>query len=237
MGAVNYYTSDYITLGIKPYDFEDIKQGMLDDDYYSDEEEITDDMVYDMIHDYYDDDWANAESILNKYSFDWFDVELKSGYYEGFTLDISSKFDFYDEEDRQDALKETDELKKCLVDLAGNGMVSCGPGWCTSYCDYNETLKEIDEAIAEIKEEIEKEELYEAKSVVKDILEGKGVKEAINGKKPLMFRASWITSSGDTVKNQLFTADHVSKLLSDLEEWGSTNIKIESIDDAKDIHN
>ena len=223
MGAVNYFTSNYITLGIKPYDFDDIKDGMIEE--FGEDEEITDDEVYDTIHSYYDDDWENAEAVLKKHNFEYFDLELKPGYYEGFTLDIQPNFDFYSEEDRKDALKEVDELKDTLDYLAGCGMVSCGPGWVSSYEDYNGTLSDIKDAIAEIKQDIEKEELYESKAVVK---------EASAPKKPYKYNVSYVRNNGDIVKNQIHTAENMTKLLRDLEDWEATQIVIKSIDDWKE---
>lgn len=45
-----------------------------------------------------------------------------------------------------------------------------------------------------------------------------------------LYKMSWVTKSGDKVDNQLFTADVVSKTLIDLEQWGCSNIKLESVE-------
>ena len=162
MGAINYFTSDYITLGVKPYDTDDY---IKDNDFMDfireewnvnteDENEVLK-AVNIQINTDYEADRENAENILNKYGFYYFRVVLKPGYYEGFTLDIEKNFGVALDgwEDRREAQKEITQLKNCLLELAGVGLVACSPGWCTGYKDYNETIKAIKEAIKEIREE------------------------------------------------------------------------------------
>ena len=43
-----------------------------------------------------------------------------------------------------------------------------------------------------------------------------------------LYLVSYTTNNGDKVKDQLYTADHISKLLKDLEDWEATNIVIKS---------
>ena len=143
MGTINYKTNKYITMGIRPYDVDD----------FTDENEID----YDLISIYYDDDRANVQEIIDRYAFNQFSLSIEPGYYEGFTLDINYDFlDFlwFDEEERQEALQEVEQLKKCLVECAGIGLVACFPGWCTGYRDYNGTLEEIQAAIDNIIDDI-----------------------------------------------------------------------------------
>ena len=162
MGAINYFTSDYITLGVKPYDTDDY---IKDNDFMDfireewnvnteDENEVLN-AVNEQINADYEADRENAESILNKYGFYYFHVVLKPGYYEGFTLDIENNFGVALDgwEDRREAQKEITQLKNCLLELADVGLVACSPGWCTGYKDHNETIKAIKEAIKEIREE------------------------------------------------------------------------------------
>ena len=162
MGAINYFTSDYITLGVKPYDTDDY---IKDNDFMDfireewkvnteDENEVLN-AVNEQINADYEADRENAESILNKYDFYYFNVILKPGYYEGFTLDIENNFGVALDgwEDGREAQKEITQLKNCLLELADVGLVACSPGWCTGYKDYNETIKAIKEAIKEIREE------------------------------------------------------------------------------------
>ena len=108
------------------------------------------------------DDWIleedemNIEFILEKYSFDYFHVTIKPGYYEGFTLDIENNFSvaFDGWKDKRAAQLEITSLKKCLLECAGVGMVECWPGWCTKYNDYKGTCKAIGAAIKVMRDEV-----------------------------------------------------------------------------------
>lgn len=162
MGAINYFTSDYITLGVKPYDTDDY---IKDNDFMDfireewnvnteDENEVLN-AVNEQINTDYEADRENAESILNKYGFYYYHIAIKPGYYEGFTLDIENNFGVaYDDYiEKREAQKEITQLKNCLLELAGVGLVACSPGWCTGYADYNGTLEAIKEAIQEMRQE------------------------------------------------------------------------------------
>jgi len=162
MGAINYFTSDYITLGLKPYDTMDF---LNDADFLEcarengiDTESESDlhDYATEIIQDYYQDDYSNIEHILKKYNFYYFHVTIQYGYYEGFTLDIENNFSvaFDDYLEKREAQKEATLLKQCLIECAGCGLVECFPSWCTGYSDYKDTLKGINKAIKEIREEI-----------------------------------------------------------------------------------
>ena len=95
MGAVNYYTSDYITLGVKPYDVD----GYMNDpdymDYLREEQNIDTNnekavlnAIYEQISMDYDEDYANVQDELENHIFTYFNVVLKPGYYEGFTPNV-----------------------------------------------------------------------------------------------------------------------------------------------------
>lgn len=135
MGAINYCTSDYITMGIKPYPVE-----MNDFD-----RECT-----------YSADFENINDILSSYDFYYFHIKIKPGYYEGFTLDIENNLSiaFDGWEDKQAAQREITSLKKCLLECAGAGMVQCSPGWIPAYNDYKGTCKAIGNAIKIMREEV-----------------------------------------------------------------------------------
>lgn len=143
MGTINYFTSDYITLGLQPYDA---------DEFIDDEGTID----YDLISIYYDDDYHNIKNELEKYSFYYYHVTIKPGYYEGFTIDIENNFSiaFDGYEDKKEANKEITQIKHFLIGCAGLGMVQCFPGWCTGYSDYKSTIKAINEAIKIMREEV-----------------------------------------------------------------------------------
>ena len=50
--------------------------------------------------------------------------------------------------------KEITEIKKFLTDCAGSGLVAVFPGWVTGYKDYRGTLREIENAVAEMRQEV-----------------------------------------------------------------------------------
>lgn len=160
MGAVNYFTSDYITMGVKPYDECDLES---DSDFMEAIQEEVDEFggtidgaIESYIQTSYEDDEANVSAILEKYSFYYYHVTIKPGYYEGFTLDIESNFSvaFDGWEDKRSAQREITSLKKCLLECAGVGMVECWPGWCTEYKDYEGTCKAIGAAIKAMRDEV-----------------------------------------------------------------------------------
>lgn len=160
MGAVNYFTSDYITMGIEPYSVYDLENdpGFMDAlrDEVSEYGGTIDEAIISYIQTSYEADEMNVEFILEKYSFDYFHVTIKPGYYEGFTLDIENDFPvaFDGWKDKRAAQREITSLKKMLIECAGAGMVQCFPGWCTGYDDYTGTVKAIGAAIKDMRDEV-----------------------------------------------------------------------------------
>lgn len=160
MGAINYFTSDYITLGLRPYDTSDFEN---DSEFMEELQNecneyggTLENALQDYIQSCYEDDYSNIETELAKHSFYYYHVVIKPGYYEGFTLDIESNFPvcFDGWEDKKNAQKEITELKQFLIDCAGLGLVKCSPGWCTGYSDYNGTIAAIKEAVKAMREEV-----------------------------------------------------------------------------------
>lgn len=160
MGAVNYSTSNYITMGLVPYSVYDLEQDPefmreLQEkakEYGGTVEEAMDNYIFDC----YDNDRMSIECELEKHNFYYFHITIKPGYYEGFTLEIENNFPVaYDGcEDRRQALKEITEIKQFLIDCAGLGLVKCSPGWCTGYADYNGTIAAIGEAVKAMRDEV-----------------------------------------------------------------------------------
>ena len=161
MGSINYGTSEYITMGIKPesaYDYEKDPCTMEEMQELAEEWGMSvEDAIMQNIEDNAECDRMNTEAILNKYDFHYFNITIESGYYEGFYIDIEYNgyiFDHYTE--RKDALKEVREIESMLKELAGCGIVSVYPGWCTGYADYKQTLKDIREAAKGMRADIKK---------------------------------------------------------------------------------
>ena len=141
MGAINYGMSDYITIG---YNCNNID---YDDNFY-----------YELIQ----DDFDQVKYILKQYNFNYFDVRLNPGYYEGFYIDIKFNCNcdfygndyFYSYEDKQLAQKEITQIKKFLLSCLDFGCCAVYPGWCTGYANYKTTLQEIDAAIQKMRETV-----------------------------------------------------------------------------------
>lgn len=159
MGAINYGTSDYITMGIKPestWDYEHDPAIMEEMKEYAEEYDCSiDEAIEQNIETNAEADYENAKFILNQHSFYYYHITLNPGYYEGFYIDIENNFPVALDswEDRKDMLKEIREIESMLKELAGCGIVSCYPGWCTGYADYKQTLKDIKAACKEMREE------------------------------------------------------------------------------------
>lgn len=142
MGAINYFTSDYITIG---YNLNNID---YEDDFY-----------IDYISDYYD----QVKYRLNQEDFYYFNVILTPGYYEGFTIDIEFNFKvcFDGWEDKKLAQKEITRLKAFLTECI-NDFECCAvfPGWSTSYTNYNESIELLNAAIKEMRETVKNTPTY-----------------------------------------------------------------------------
>ena len=142
MGAVNYKTSDYITLGYNTNNID------YDDQYYDD-----------LINDEYDE----IKFLLNKQYFYYFNVKLEPGYYEGFTIDIEHNYSYcYDNyTEKLQALKEITRIKQFLLYVINNFNINVVyPGWCTGYGDYKKTIAEINDAIIEMKNSVKNTPTY-----------------------------------------------------------------------------
>ena len=142
MGAINYKTSDYITLGYNTNIID------YDDDYY-----------YDLINDEYD----GIKALLKDTSFYYFNITIEPGYYEGFTIDIEHNFNYcYDDySEKLQALKEITRIKNFLFYIVNNFNINIVfPGWCTGYGDYTETIEGISAAIEEMKSSVKNTPTY-----------------------------------------------------------------------------
>ncbi len=141
MGTINYFASDYITLGVNPDDFRDD----FDDDggAYCD----------DFINDLYDE----IESILKGENFYYFNVRIRPGYYEGFSIDIEYNFGYCLDgwQDRRQALKEITGIYKFLLKCINDfWLVACSPGWGTAYYTPLESVERLKQAIKEMRQAV-----------------------------------------------------------------------------------
>ena len=161
MGTISYGTNKYITMGLKPFDFEDTKKAL--EECISDDISFADDDVYEQMNVETEESRNNVEEILKDVSLDYFRLSIEPGYYEGFYIKIESDFEgnLDDENDKTKAREETQTLKDTLKAILEADSFVCvaSPGWCMAYYDKEESLRRIDEAMDEILGDIEKEPL------------------------------------------------------------------------------
>lgn len=160
MGAINYDTSDYITIGLEPYDERDFRN---DADFMAElEAEVkeyggtVEEALTTYLQDCYEDDLTNIQALHDKFDFCFFHVAIKPGYYEGFYIDIENNYGLaYDcWQDKREAQKEITQIKEFLISCVNMGLCQCFPGWCTVYPDRAESLQGIDAAVREMRDEV-----------------------------------------------------------------------------------
>lgn len=147
MGAINYKTSDYITLGYLDISQQDFDEEYNENDYYL----------------YEEDDFTQIKYLLEKQHFYYFRITLEPGYYSGFSLDIENNFSYcYDDyTQKKEALKELKQIKKFLNYIVDNfNIAACSPGWCTTFYNYNDTITKICGAIQAMQDEIKNTPTY-----------------------------------------------------------------------------
>lgn len=143
MGAFNYGTSNYITIGLRPYGEEN----------YRDE---NDDIDYDAMNDDYSSDHSNIESLLNRFDFTVFHVIIKPGYYEGFYIDIENNYGlcFDSWQDKRLAQKEITQLKEFLIACVDMGMCKVSPGWVPAYYSREDSITAIKATMKDLRERV-----------------------------------------------------------------------------------
>lgn len=185
MGTINYGTSDYITIGLEPYDFDsytthngeefycpccgeyvtvEYDTARCDNCGWSAFDSDLDELMgegktdYQARQDDMEADRENVERIRAKYDFFHYRVEVKPGYYEGFYIDIEEMFgcEFDNSEAKRETQKEITQIKLFLLECVEAGCVQCFPGWCTGYASRERTLEGIKEAVKAMREEVRK---------------------------------------------------------------------------------
>ena len=144
MGAINYKTNDFVTIGVNVNEFAE------------DGRELTENGFYYNIDDEISNLYEDITNILSKYNFYYNHVAIKSGYYEGFYIKFENNFDIFynDYFEKMQAVKEITQLKNFLIECVENGLCVCFPSWCTSYLNVEESKKEIIKQMKSYKEHI-----------------------------------------------------------------------------------
>jgi hypothetical protein len=162
MGAINYGTSKYLcTLGYYEDEYYPTDQEIAEVQLINEgatEEEAVETLMQE--HNYtLKDDFDQINSYLDDADFQYYDVVLVSGYYDGFYMRIDRIFSDDDiRESKESVLEELDVLnnigKKAIEEHL---MRVCYPGWCTGWEDtVNDSLEVWKEAIKEEKQFINK---------------------------------------------------------------------------------
>ena len=154
MGTVNYKTSSVITIGLKPYRYSDFERDpdFMEEAHKGCEENGCSlfDWIEGTINEYTEGDRANVESIISRYSFEFFQVSIEPGYYEGFSVYISDDLpgEYWDDDERRQALTDAANLGDMLNELVNDAcLCEVWPGWCTTYHDTDRTLTDVRKAI------------------------------------------------------------------------------------------
>ena len=143
MGTINYRTGKHITLG-------------LDDKFI---EQMEDDFVeYNWIEEFFE----TFKSIKDEYYFNFFDVKLEYGYYDGFYIAVDDNEWAYldDTEERKEVMQEIRQLQEFLTKCIDNGLVVTYPGWCTSYLDYKQSKIALRKTMHNIRDMVHKIPTY-----------------------------------------------------------------------------
>ena len=138
MGTINYGTSQFVTVAAPDYD------GNME--------------AYNTL-----EDWVRDK--LNQYNFEYYDLDIEYGYYEGFYINIMKNDSFYflDTLDAKETApiirNEIDSVIALLKELCELGCCVVHPGWCTAYLNLEDSIKEIESAkymmISDLLEEVE----------------------------------------------------------------------------------
>lgn len=143
MGAINYHTHKYVTLALDT-------SCLYEEDITEEEFSDTELFIYE-----------ETQEIINKYNFEYFDIQVKGGYYDGFYIDFDFKREYVDcFQERALIQKEITQLKKLLFELVDYELKVCFPWWVTKWLNQKESKQEIQKAIKEIRKDAKSFELW-----------------------------------------------------------------------------
>ena len=146
MGTINYFTSEYVTLGVCP--FESVF-AMINGECEKDTRDLTPEE--------FEDIQERVQAVIDQYDFNNTHINIKPGYYEGFSLEILPyEEDYYNLEERNEVIAELKTVEECLLKCLETGLCVCTPGWCTGYYNKTDSIKAVKKAVAQMKEDYEK---------------------------------------------------------------------------------
>ena len=146
MGAINYGTNEILcSLGYYLTTPDTSEEAIKEyrEEFDLSEEEWSDSEIEDRIYEeeaiFVSDDMDEAERCLSGY--EYFDVSVECGYYEGFYISIDEEYLYLDSwKDKILMQKELTKLKNDLIYCIENlGVRVCYPGWCT---DWEESIED-----------------------------------------------------------------------------------------------
>ena len=187
MPALNFGTSDYVTLGYlvswSEYANNDSYiselHEVIEDDYADELEELreegdeadvgrfieekTDEYISRDIEQDYEDAFTDVEYGIADLELRFINLEAKSGYYEGAWLKITMDYSLESEDDREDLYNDIGQLGEFLNKLIDSGWreVSCSYYGGVDRSDYDDTCEAVATAIREMMEEAAKAEIYD----------------------------------------------------------------------------
>lgn len=139
MGAINYGSNNYFNIGM------DLSPDYDEYDYMGEFNYLVEE----------------TQAILEKYNFNYFNVDIEYGYYQGFYINIEFDYLWLDNHaERLTVLKEITQLKKLLFELCYIGLVKFSAAWCMGYSSEPETKRAIKQAIKEMKQDFIKYPTY-----------------------------------------------------------------------------
>ena len=158
MGAINYGTNSILcSLGYYNTTLDTSEEAIKEyrEEFDLSEEDYSDSEIAEKI---YEDEAIFASDEMNEVerglsNYEYFDVSVECGYYEGFYISIDEKYLYLDTyQDKILMQKELTRLKNDLIYCIENcGVRVCYPGWCT---DWEESIEDSIAVLeASVKEE------------------------------------------------------------------------------------
>lgn len=152
MGTINYGTSHFITVGLNTWDFED----GIDDEGF-----VVEGSRYDLM----DDIRTGIENLLEDSGIkddSAYNVKIESGYYEGFYINITDEYLYFDDEtDREEAREQITAIFDFLYKAVDEGLCVVYPGWVTKCLNYEDSKKALEEAFNQALADCDKKPDYE----------------------------------------------------------------------------